>query len=67
VFTEVFLIQIRQKFREIRSEVCVQGKKKFGKRVPKLKTRDKKGNSTGKKRCGGWDENQSIPTGTTAI
>jgi hypothetical protein len=49
VFTEVLLVQIRQKFREICSEVCVQGKKKFGKRGPKFKTRGKKGNSRGGK------------------
>jgi hypothetical protein len=33
--------------------------KNLGKRVPKFKTRDKKGNLEGKKRCGGWDENLS--------
>jgi hypothetical protein len=53
VFTEVLLVQIRQKFREICSEVCVQGKKKFGKRVPKFKTKGKKGNSRGKKEVWG--------------
>jgi hypothetical protein len=31
MFTEVFLVQIRQKFQKIRSEVCVQGKKKIRK------------------------------------
>jgi hypothetical protein len=40
--------------------------KKIGKRIPKFKARDKKGNSK-EKEVWGWDENQSIPTGTTAI
>jgi hypothetical protein len=34
VFNKVFLVQIRQKIREIHSKVCVQGKKISEKRVP---------------------------------
>jgi hypothetical protein len=49
VFTEIFLFQIRQKIQEIRSEICVQGKKNFEKRIPKFKIRGKKGNLSGEK------------------
>jgi hypothetical protein len=51
VFTEVFLVQIRQKFREIRSEVCVQGKKKLENAFRNLKLGTKK-EIRRKKRCG---------------
>jgi hypothetical protein len=43
VFTEVFLVQIHKKFWKIRSEVRIQSKKNFRKRVPKFKIRGKKG------------------------
>jgi hypothetical protein len=45
VFSKVFLVQIRQKFREICFEVRIQDKNNFGKRVPKFKIRGKKENS----------------------
>jgi hypothetical protein len=41
VFTENFLVQIHQKFREIHSEVRIHGKKKFGKRVLKFLVKGK--------------------------
>jgi hypothetical protein len=44
MFIEVFLVQIRKKIRKIYSEVCIQGKKNFRKRVPKFETRGKNGN-----------------------
>jgi hypothetical protein len=44
------------KFRKIHSEVRIQGKKNFGKRVPKFKIRGKNGNPRGKKSHGGWEE-----------
>jgi hypothetical protein len=34
------------------SEVHIQGKKNIGKYIPNFKTRNKKGNSRGEKRCG---------------
>jgi hypothetical protein len=55
VFFEVFLVQIRRKLRKIYSEVCIQSKKNFRKRVPKFKTRGKNGNP-GVKNHGGWEE-----------
>jgi hypothetical protein len=47
VFSEVFLIQIRRKIRKIYSEVRIQGKKNFEKRIPKFKTRGKNENPEG--------------------
>jgi hypothetical protein len=44
----IFLVQIRQKFREICFEVRIQDKNNFGKRVPKFKIRGKKENSGGR-------------------
>jgi hypothetical protein len=50
------------KFRKIHSEIRIQGKNNFGKRVPKFKIRGKNGNPGGKKSHGGWDENLSTQT-----
>jgi hypothetical protein len=47
VFTEVFLVQTRRKLQKIHFEVRIEGKIKFGKRVPNFKTKSKKGNSRG--------------------
>jgi hypothetical protein len=41
MFAEIFLVQIRQKFREIHFEVRIQGKK-IEKRVPNFKIKEKK-------------------------
>jgi hypothetical protein len=41
------------KFRKIHSEVRIQGKNNFGKRVPKFKIRGKNGNPGGKRVTGG--------------
>jgi hypothetical protein len=60
VFSEVFLVQIRRKLQKIHSEVRLQGKKNFGKHVPKFKTRGKNRNPEGEKSHGGWEEKISI-------
>jgi hypothetical protein len=53
VFSEVFLVQIRRKLRKIHSEVHIQGKKNFEKRVPNFKIKGKKGNPRGEKEVWG--------------
>ena len=53
VFSEVFLVQIRRKLWKIHSEVCIQDKKIFRKRVPNFKIKGKKGNPKGEKESGG--------------
>jgi hypothetical protein len=55
VFSEVFLVQIRRKLRKLHSEVRIQGKINFGKRIQKFKTRGKNGNPEGKESWG-WEE-----------
>jgi hypothetical protein len=57
VFSEVFLVQIHRELRKIHSEVHIQGKKNFGKRIPKFKIRGKNGNSGGKRVIGVGREN----------
>jgi hypothetical protein len=53
VFTQAFLVQIRQKLQKIYSEVCVQNKENFEKCIPMFKTKGKKGNSYEKR--GVWE------------
>jgi t-SNARE complex subunit (syntaxin) len=58
VFTENFLVQIHQKFREIHSEVRIQHKKKLENAFRILKPRAKKEIRGAKKKCGeGGEEN----------
>jgi hypothetical protein len=54
MFSEIFLVQIRQKFREIHFEVRIQGKK-IEKRVPNFKIKEKK-EIRGEKIVGGGRE-----------
>jgi hypothetical protein len=54
VFSEVFLVQIRQIFWKISSEFVFKVKKIFKKRISNFKTKGKKGNSREKKEVCGW-------------
>jgi hypothetical protein len=64
VFSEIFLVQIRRKFRKIHSKVRIQGKKNFEKRIPKFKTRSKNENPEegGKSHGGGKRKFHALET-----
>jgi hypothetical protein len=53
MFSEKNLVQIHRKLQKIHSEVRIQGKKNFGKRVPKFKTMGKNENLGGRVMGGG--------------
>jgi hypothetical protein len=61
MFFEIFLAQIHRKLQKIHSEVPIQGKKNFVKRVPNFKIKSKKGNLGEKESCGEGRENFNLP------